>query len=228
MPLNVLSAGAAKAVVNAVAGQSGFTLAGGFGAVGAMRERLLAGEPCDVIVLTRAMIDTLAADGRVAKDSIADLGRVRTGVAVKDGTALPDVSTAAGLRAALLAAQAIYVPDTVKSTAGKHVANVLDALGIAGEVRDRLKEFPNGASAMRAMGDAAGHAVIGCTQVSEILYTGGAALAGPLPAEFELATVYSAAVCTDAADQPGARRFVGALAGGGNRRLRAKAGFEPA
>ena len=226
MALNVLSAGAAKAVVNAIAAQTGLALSGAFGAVGAMRDRLLAGEACDVIVLTRAMIEDLAAHGRVPRDTIGDLGRVRTGVAVKTGVPLPDTASAAGLRAALLAADAIYVPDTVKSTAGKHVATVLDSLGIAEEVRGRLREFPNGAAAMRAMGEAPGQGAIGCTQISEILYTGGITLVGPLPAEFELATVYSAAVCAQPTNTVDARRFVALLSGESTRPLRSKSGFE--
>lgn len=225
MPLNILSAGAAKAVVTAVAAQTALELKGAFGAVGAMRDKLLAGEPCDVIVLTRAMLDALAAEGCVFGETIGDLGRVYTGVAVKNGTALPDVASAPALRAALLGAEAIYVPDTVKSTAGKHVAGMFEALGIAAQLRGRLKEFPNGATAMRAMGDAPGSEAIGCTQVSEILYTGGVTLVGPLPAEFELATAYSAAVSTGTADTMRARDFVAGLSGAGSRDLRSHAGF---
>lgn len=226
MPLHVLSAGAAKAVVNAVAVHVGVDLSGAFGAVGAMQDKFLAGESCDVIVLTRAMLDALAANEHVLGASISDLGRVRTGVAVKEGAARPDVATAQGLRAALLAAEAIYVPDTVKSTAGKHVAAMFETLGIAADLREKLKEFPNGASAMRAMADASGNAAIGCTQVSEILYTEGIALVGPLPAEFELATLYSVAVCSRASDAPAARRFCEHLSGESNRELRREAGFE--
>ena len=114
----------------------------------------------------------------------------------------------------------------MRSTAGKHIAGVLDALGIGGAVRERLQEFPNGASAMRAMGDAPGMLSIGCTQVSEILYSEGIALVGPLPAEFELATVYSAAVCSDATEPQAAGRFVERLTGETTRGLRAKAGFD--
>lgn len=226
MPLHVLCAGAAKAVASAVAAQSGQALAGAFGAVGAMREKLMAGEPCDAIVLTRSMIDALAAEGRVRAETIADLGRVRTGVAVKNGSTLPEVGSAAGLRAALLAADAIYLPDTRQSTAGKHVAAMLDALGIARDASAKLREFPNGASAMRAMAEASGQGAIGCTQVSEILYTEGITLVGPLPAEFELTTVYSAAVCCNATEPQAARRFVERLAGETTRELRAKAGFD--
>ena len=227
LKLQVLSAGAAKALVTAVAEQAGLTLDGTFGAVGAIRDKLMAGEPCDVIVLTRTMIDDLAKAKRVEDDSIGNLGRVKTGVAVKNGAPLPNVSSAAGLTSALLGAEAIFLPDLAKSTAGKHIADVLKELGIADEVASRIREFPNGAAAMKAMADSPGDFAVGCTQVSEILYTPGVALVGPLPAEFELATVYSAAVCACAADAADARRFVALLSGRSTLELRSETGFEP-
>ena len=225
--LNVLSAGAAKAVVTAVAKDAGVELAGAFGAVGAMQDKLVAGEPCDVIVLTRTMIDDLAAAGRVDIATIGDLGRVYTGIAIKRGAALPNIARSSGLGIALLGADALYVPDLKKSTAGRHIAEMLDALGISTEVAPRLKEFPNGAAAMKAMAESGGEFAIGCTQASEILYTDGVTLVGPLPGEFELATLYSAAACNSAADLPAAQSFVRRLTGLLAQRVRQKAGFEP-
>jgi molybdate transport system substrate-binding protein len=224
--LNVLSAGAAKAVVNGVAATAGVTVGGAFGAVGVIRDKLIAGEPCDVIVLTRDMIDELAKSGQVDKDTVGSLGRVQTGVAVKAGLKPPDIAQAGGLRSALLAADAIFVPDLRRSTAGRHIATVLDALGIATEVGPRVQEFPNGAAAMRAMGDAHGSRAIGCTQVSEILYTKGVTLVGPLPPEFELATGYAAGVCVGASNAAEAGKFVSLLTGKSSRPLRQEAGFE--
>lgn len=227
MKLDILSAGAAKAVVIAASADIGVTPGGAFGAVGAMQEKLLAGEPCDVIVLTRSMIDALGASGRVLPESIADLGRVKTGIAVKKGTPRPNVNRAETLASAFLGAEAIYVPDMQKSTAGKHIASMLRDLGISGEVAGLIKEFPNGAAAMRAMADSPGIYAIGCTQVSEILYTEGAELVGPLPDEFELSTLYSAAATTNAANATAARNFVLFLTGESTQRMRRKAGFEP-
>jgi molybdate transport system substrate-binding protein len=226
MALNVLSAGAAKAVVAKVAKDAGVELTAAFGAVGAMKDKLTAGEPCDVIVLTRSMLEDLAKGKAIEEDSLGDLGRVRTGVAVKRGSHPPIISKAVSLSAALVGADAIYVPDLGKSTAGKHVASMLDSLGIAAEVEGRIREFPNGAAAMKAMAESAEPFPIGCTQVSEILYTEGVTLAGVLPDEFELATGYSAAVCSRAADPAEARRFVALLTGHSTQQLRAKAGFE--
>ena len=67
---------------------------------------------------------------------------------------------------------------------------------------------------------------IGCTQVTEILYTPGVVLAAMLPREFELATTYSAAVCTKAAAPDLAARFVEWMCGERSAPLRTAGGFE--
>ena len=72
--MNILSAGAAKGLLRTIATREAIPLEGEFGAVGAMRERLKAGAPCDVIVLTAAMIAELAASGEVDTVSV-QIGR---------------------------------------------------------------------------------------------------------------------------------------------------------
>ena len=122
--VRLLSGGAAHGVVEALAPQfkdeTGAEIVGSFGPVGGMRDRLLAGEPADLVILTKALIVELSAGKRVLPDTVAELGRVRTGVAVKQGGALPDISNAQALRAALLEAKEIFFPDPVRATAGIH------------------------------------------------------------------------------------------------------------
>ncbi|HEX5463423.1 MAG TPA: substrate-binding domain-containing protein, partial [Burkholderiales bacterium] len=135
MKLNILSAGAAKGLVTALEPQfradTEATIEGNFGAVGAMREKFLAGDPCDVIILTAAQIDALTQQGHLVAGSGAPLGRVRTGIAVRAGQPLPAVSDASSLAASLKAAvKGVYIPDPVRSTAGIHFVGVLEKLGI--------------------------------------------------------------------------------------------------
>ena len=228
--LHVLSGGAAQGLIGQLRerllDETGFAVDGAFGAVGAMRDKLLEGAPCDLVILTQQLIDQLEADGHVVPGSGVPLGVVRTGVAVKAGAAVPDVSTAAGLKSALLGADAIYFPDPVKATAGIHFMKVLVALGIADELATRLRAFPNGATAMREMADRPEPRAIGCTQVTEILYTVGVQLVGMLPKEFELATVYTAGVCTKAREPQAAARFMRLLAGEEAKPVREAGGFE--
>jgi molybdate transport system substrate-binding protein len=228
--LKILSGGAAQGLVSQLQGrfyaEAGRAVEGAFGAVGAMRDKLLAGEPCDVLILTQALIDQLTASGQVRADSARALGIVRTGVAVKRGEPQPNVDTPEAFKAALLAATGIYFPDPVKATAGIHFMNVLKQLGIDAQVAARLRPFPNGASAMQAMALANEPGLIGCTQVTEILYTPGVHLVAPLPKEFELATVYVAAVCAQTEQPQAAEMLVDLLASPQAAEVRRAGGFE--
>jgi len=67
--------------------------------------------------------------------------------------------------------------------------------------------------------------LVGCTQVTEIKYTAGVRLLGLLPKEFELATVYAAAVCKRAVDRTVAESFVELLASDESTALRRAGGF---
>jgi len=226
--LHLLSAGAAQGLVRAleprVHDELGVALEARFGAVGAMQSLFDAAEPCDVLILTDAMIVAQATAGALRADTRTPLGRVRTGVAVRAGDAVPDVATPEALRAALLAADAVFFPDPERATAGIHFMKVLRELGIDGDLAARLRPHPNGAVAMRELAAAMSPRPIGCTQITEILYTPGVKLAAPLPRRFELATLYTAAVATRAADAAIARRFVAMLEGA--HALREAGGFE--
>jgi len=230
MEVHILSGGAAKGVVAGLerefAAKTGAGISGSYGAVGAMKEKLLAGEPCDVVILTAALIEELTAAGHLVAGSGAPLGRVRTGVAVRSGDPVPDVSTPEALAAALCAARGIYFPDPHRATAGIHFANVLRKLGIYDSVAPYLRPYPNGATAMAQMAQSTDPQLIGCTQVTEIRYTEGVTLVDVLPAEFELATVYSAAVCTNAANREAAQVLVDMLSGSASAELRSKGGFD--
>jgi len=228
--LNILSGGAAQGLVGQLRGkfynETGRSIEGSFGAVGLMRDQLLAGAPCDVLILTQALIDELTASGHVLAGSARPLGTVRTGVAVKTGEAKPGVDTPEALKTALLVATGIYFPDPVKATAGIHFMNVLKKLGIDGQVAGALRPFPNGATAMKEMATATEPGLIGCTQVTEILYTPGVQLVAPLPMEFELATVYVAAVAAKAEQPQAAVMLIDMLASPAAAELRRAGGFE--
>lgn len=234
MDLNILSAGAAKGLVTslqqAFTAETGAGIAGSFGAVGAIHEKMLAGEPCDVIILSAALIDQLTQSGQVRAGSSVALGRVRTGIAVRTGQPLPDITEPASLARSLQAAQEIYIPDPQRSTAGIHFANILQQLGIHAEVAPRLRAFPNGAIAMAALAKTEMKTgiqpAIGCTQLTEIKYTEGVTLVGPLPKQFELATLYSVAISSRSTQPEIAQRLIELLSGPQSAALRAAGGFE--
>ena len=229
-PVQLLSGGAAQGLVRGVEQQlaeRGIRIGGNFGAVGAMRDRLLAGDPCDLVILTQALISELEQQGHVQPGSARPLGRVRTGVAVKAGAALPAVADATALQKLMQDAGAIYFPDPQKATAGIHFMKVLRALGLDQSKEHCFRTFPNGATAMRELAASTEPNAVGCTQVTEILYTPGVQLAGGLPPEFELATVYTAGVCTRARSPEAAAAVAALLASPAIAELRRSGGFDP-
>ena len=227
----MLCAGAVKGLVLALetpfaADHRGASIDARFGAVGAMRDALRAGAPCDVLVLTGAMLEALEQSGETVAGTRTAIGRVPTGVAVLESAPRPDIASSAALRQTLLGASALYFPDAERSTAGAHVASMLRRLGIEAALAPRCRMFANGATAMQELAASGDADAIGCTQVTEIVYTPGVALAGALPAELELVTVYSAAVASRARDAALARSFIALLTGAASAALRRRAGFE--
>jgi molybdate transport system substrate-binding protein len=227
--LNILSGGAAHGLVASLAPafktNTGFEIKGEFGAVGGMADKLRNGVATDIIILTNALVAKLADEKLVVPSSITDIGVVETALAVRSGDPKVAVSNADDLRAAFLAADAIFVPDIKASTAGIHVAKVVAQLGIADEVAPRLKIYLNGATAMRELAASAAKRPIGCTQSTEIISTSGVELSGSLPKGCELATMYTAGVTTRAARASEAQALIELLTSADAREQRARAGF---
>jgi len=227
--LNILSGGAAHGLVASLApafrAKTGYEIKGDFGAVGGMADKLRNGVATDIIILTSALVTKLADEKLVIPSSIKDVGLVETALAVRSGDPKVSAKTADELRAAFLAADAIFVPDTEASTAGIHIAKVLTQLGIADEVALRLKIHPNGATAMRELAASDAKRPIGCTQSTEIIATEGAELSGSLPKGCDLATTYTAGVTTSAAHASEAQALIKLLTSAEAREQRARAGF---
>lgn len=229
--LRILGGGAAQGVVDRLRpefeARTGVSLQGRFGAVGAMREALLAGEPADVLILSTDLIRQLQVDGWLVPGSDRSLGWVETGVAVLKGVAPPAVDSSACWREALVGCTGLYVPDMTRSTAGRHVAAMLAELRLREALSGRLHEFANGQTAMAALAAADDAGALGCTQVTEIVNTRGVTLVGALPAGHELATEYRAAVTTSTALAALAAGFVDRLGGPDSAALRSARGFLP-
>ena len=228
--LKILSGGAAASAVKGI--QAAFetnnrcTLEGRFSAVGEMREALLNGAPCDVVILTRTLIEQLITSGHVQPGSARSLGKVQTGIAVRRGESTPQVDSPEALAQAFRQAQAIYCPDTKKSTAGIHFMRVLTELGLEQEVKTKLREFANGATAMKEMAQCNEPNLIGCTQATEINYTDGVILVANLPKKFELSTDYTLGVCSQTTQPALAQTLAAWLTGAESEQVRRLGGFE--
>lgn len=227
--LSILSGGAAQGLVGSLASafrdQTGFEIAGEFGAVGVMAEKLRKGTPADIVILTAALLTRLAEERLIIAATMSDIGMVETALAVRSCDPAAMAKDAADLRRALLQSDAIFVPDTKASTAGIHFANVLQQLGIADEVAGRLQIFPNGATAMRELAASKSRRPVGCTQSTEIISTKGVVLSGALPPGCDLATTYTAGITAAAGHPQQARELIAMLTGAGQREQRRRSGF---
>jgi molybdate transport system substrate-binding protein len=230
--LHVLCAGAAQGLLTCLepifVARTGVQLVSRFSAVGALRDALLAGDACDVMIVTDAMVTDLGALGWVQAEGRALLGRVSTGMAVRDGEPMPDIADGRALALALRAASALHYPDPLRATAGVHFADVLRRLGLLELLAARCRTYPNGATAMRGLAVSHGPGHLGCTQISEIMVTPGVRLIGGLPKGCELVTPYSAAAATNTARPALAQALVSLLGSEEMVSLRAGCGIEPA
>src|SRR6266853_1942913 len=87
-------------------------------------KRVGGGEVTDIVIIPAARIDDFVSQGRLV--SRIDLARSGVGVAVRAGASRPDISSAAALRSALLAAKSIVLSAEVQFvtvfSAGLHAA----------------------------------------------------------------------------------------------------------
>ncbi len=169
-----------------------------WGTVGALRDRVLAGERPAVVILSDAALEALAKAGHVARAAILRLGATGTGLALRDGAPRRPIGDAAALRAALLAAESISWADgSSGATAGRHFEGVIAALGIAEAVRAKARLVRFGVEAVAACGR--GEVELAVSQSTEIIDRPGVSLLGEFPPPFALSTSYAAAALDESA-----------------------------
>jgi molybdate transport system substrate-binding protein len=208
--IKVLTAGAMKSVVLAL--QSGFEAASGHRLVvdndtaGGLTKRIEAGEAFDMAIITPSAIDGLIEKGKVVAGSRAAVAKVGVGVAVKEGAAKPDLSSAEAFKRTLLSAATVaYIDPASGGSSGIYVADLLKKLGIADEIKPKERLQAGGYVADKV---AKGEAEIAIHQISEILPVKGVTLAGPLPEEIQNYTVYAAGLSATSSDPKAAQSWI--------------------
>ena len=232
--IEIACAGAVREFIGELA--HAFMLASGseaslkFDRSGVVKTRVLDGEIVDVVITTGTAIDELAREQKIAPESAAIVAHSRIGVAIKAGTAKPDIGSVESFRRMLLDAQSIACADPeTGSPSGNHFMAVLRRLGIATEIERKLKRIGPGEGSVVVVCEAVarGDAQIGIQQIAEILPCSGVDLAGPLPAELQQVTVFSAAVATSAGEPELARRFIGFITSAAAAPIIVAHGMEP-
>jgi molybdate transport system substrate-binding protein len=229
--IKVMSAGAVQSMVTALGAEferaSGNTLDLNFNTAGALRERFTKGEHPDLLILPAAIMEALDKEGAFVSGTRVDLGRTVTGVTVKDGAPMPDISTPDAFKQALLSARTVgYTDPQAGGSSGTFFAGLLRKLGIADEINAKAVLGKRGVDVARSVAE--GRAEIGSTFISEILTVPGAKVVGPLPKELDNANTYTAAIPADTKVREEALRLLRTLTEPSGRPRWTAAGLEPA
>ena len=190
--------------------------------VNAIPIRLERGEPADVLIMVGYALGDLVKQGKVIADSRVDLVKSPIGVAVKAGAPKPDISSADALKRALLAAKSIAYSD---SASGVYVSTeMFEKLGITDAMKDKARKIP-----AVPVGEivASGEAEIGFQQISELLPVRGVDMVGPLPAELQKITVFSAGIATVSKEPAAGRALIKFLGSPAARDTIVKSGMDP-
>ena len=187
-------------------------------------EQIAKGSTGDLAILTDEAIDDLIRQGKIVPGSRVDLARSAIGIAVRAGAPKPDIGSADALKKALLSARAISYSKT--GISGVYFPTVLERLGIADATKGKTVIPPPGVVVGEVV--VKGEADLGVQQISELLPVPGIEIVGPLPAELQKLTVFSAGVFVGAKDVSAAKAMVTMLTSATARSLYQRKGMEPA
>ena len=160
--------------------------------------RIGGGDIADIVIIPAARIDDFVKQGLLV--GRVDLAQSGVGVAVRAGAPRPDISSTAALRNTLLAAKSIVLSSGPSSV---YMPTLFQKMGIADELKPKIIQIGPGLPVGKAV--ARGEGEIGFTQMSELMSVKGVDYLGPLPADVQLITLFSAGLHV-AAPQPDAAR----------------------
>jgi molybdate transport system substrate-binding protein len=228
--IHVMSGGAPKEVLAVLTPQferqTGHKVHFTYVVISAIQQKLAAGEKPDMVLMPAPALEAQAKAGVVRDAPRPSLGIVRVGLVVREGAPKPDISTLDGFKKAVLTAKSVVHANPAATPSGAHLAKVWEQLGIADTVKAKAihrNALDGGVAAITK-----GEAELGLYPVSEIIHEKGVALAGLIPAEVQLNTVYAAGVLAANAAPDPALAFVRFLTDPSNAKHWTDGGFEPA
>ncbi len=188
----------------------------------ALVEEITAGAKPDVIIGITAQLTTLGADGTIDAGPLTPLAKTGIGIAAAPDVEIPDVSTVSELTKALTAARSVAYSRNGPS--GIYFARLLQDLGIAEEVNENATIIDQGFTAAALLD---GRADLAIQQMSELMFVPEAQIAGPLPADVQQYTSFSAAVSARTRNSPGSASLLMFLGSKLARAAYRDAGLEP-
>jgi molybdate transport system substrate-binding protein len=199
-----------------VATTTGGSQGDGPNTIGAQLRR---GALADVVIMNRAGLDELIAQGRIVGGTDVNVAQTYLGLAVRAGAPKPNISTVDAFRQTLLRAKSVTMDG---STTGIYLTTKLfPRLGIADEMA--RKSTTTGVTAV-----ASGNAEIAVQPVSEILPVHGVDFVGTIPAEVQYVAVFAAAVVAGSKEAEASGRLIAFLTSEGATAAIKKSGMEPA
>jgi len=206
----VLASGATKEVLLDVVPQfeksSGHKVAVTFTGSANIRKKIAAGEVYDLVIVGAPDIDAFIKQNKVATGTRTNLMKSGVGVAVRAGAPKPDIGSGEAVKKTLLAAKSIGYSS---GPSGDYVVSLIERLGIADQVKPKLKQVPSGTRIETII--ASGEAEIGFQQISELIHAPGIEYIGPLPPDVQKITVFAAGLCAGAKQPDAAKALVKAL-----------------
>jgi molybdate transport system substrate-binding protein len=181
------------------------------------------GKAIDVIVLASNVMEKLESDGWIVPGTRADVARSGVAIAVRSGLPHPAIASEDDVKQAVLAAKKISYST---GPSGDHLKRLFERWKIAGQIADRTVEAKPGVPVGQLL--ARGDADLGFQQLSEFLDVDGIDIVGPLPADIQTITVFTAGVSTRAVHPDGARAYVAHLVSPETRASKEKLGMEEA
>jgi len=188
----------------------------------AITKRISGGEVVDIVLIAAPNIDKLISERKLVAGSRADVAKSGIGVAVRAGLPKPDISSGEAVKQAVLAAKSVAYSS---GPSGFYLADLFKRMGITDQIKDKVKQTPSGVQVGEVV--ARGEADLGFQQVSELLHLKGIHYLGPLPADIQHITVFSAGLHTAATAPDAAKALVKFLTGAEAGPIIRKTGMEP-
>jgi molybdate transport system substrate-binding protein len=168
-----------------------------------VKREIDAGETFDVAVSITPVIDALIKEGKLVPDTRADVAYVGVGVGVRAGASKPDISSVDAFKRTLLNAKSVAY--SAEGAAGTYFKGLLERLGVAEQMKPKLKLSGSGSIAVRAV--AAGEAEMAVVAISNIMEV-GLDLVGPLPSELQRYISFAAGVSPSAKETEAAEALI--------------------